>query len=64
MMQNHSGVSRTPGSLVYGSTLRFHNVNWSATGSYAGGGSWRVMGHYLGSGTGTTNAISVCVRIS
>ena len=63
-MQNHSGSSVSAGGTVSGSSLKYHNVNWSETGTPAASGTWRVMGRFDGSGMGTTNAISVCLRIS
>ena len=63
-MQNHSGSSLSAGGTVSGSSLKYHNINWSGTGTPAASGTWRVMGRFAGSGTGSTNAISVCLRIS
>jgi hypothetical protein len=64
LMQNHSGSSVSAGGTVSGSSLKYHSINWSETGTPAASGTWRVMGRFAGSGTGTTNAISVCLRIS
>jgi len=64
LMQNHSGSSVSAGGTVSGSSLKYHNTNFSETGTPAASGTWRVMGRFAGSGTGTTNAISVCLRIS
>ena len=64
LMQNQSGAAKSAGGTVSGSSLRYHNINWSETGTPSASGTWRVMGRFAGSGTGTTNAISVCVRIS
>jgi len=65
LMQNHSGTATiTPGSTVAGSGLKYHNLNYSISGSTAASGTWRVMGHYLSSGVGSLNGITVCVRIS
>jgi hypothetical protein len=64
LMQNHSGSSVSAGGTVSGSSLKYHNINFSETGTPAASGNWRVMGRFAGSGTGTTNAISVCLRIA
>jgi hypothetical protein len=65
MMQNNSGATAIQaGGTVSGSGLKYHNVNWSTAGTPSASGTWRVMGRYESSGVGSTNAISVCVRIS
>lgn len=65
LMQNHSGTaSISAGSTVAGSGLKYHNINWSDTGTPSASGMWRVMGRFAASGTGSTNAITVCLRIS
>lgn len=68
MMQNQSGANHSSvlgnGSTVAGSGLRFSSTNYSITGTPAASGTWRVAGRFAGSNTGTTNAISVCVRIA
>lgn len=65
LMQNHSGTATiTPGSTMAGSDLKYHNLNYSISGTTAATGTWRVMGHYLSSGAGSLNGITVCVRIS
>mgnify|MGYP003666671124 CR=1 FL=1 len=64
-MQNQSGTASIPaGSTVAGSGLRFSNINYSVTGTPASSGTWRVMGRFASSGTGSLNGITVCVRIS
>jgi|MEHZ01.5.fsa_nt_MEHZ011414807.1_3 hypothetical protein len=64
-MQNNSGTANiAAGSTIAGSDLLYHNLNYSVLGSPAASGTWRVMGRYLSSGTGSLNGISVCVRIS
>ena len=65
LMQNNSGAAAIQaGGTVSGSGLKYHNVNWSTAGTPSASGTWRVMGRYESSGVGSTNAISVCVRIS
>ena len=65
MMQNQSaGFAVGAGGSISGSSLRFHSINWSVTGSPTASGTWRVMGSFGASGTGSTSAITVCVRIS
>lgn len=63
-MQNQSGSAKAAGGTVAGSSLRFSSANWSLTGTPSASGTWRVMGVFVGSGTGTTNALTVCMRIS
>ena len=64
-MQNNSGTANiAAGSTIAGSDLLYHNLNYAILGSPAASGTWRVMGRYLSSGTGSLNGISVCVRIS
>jgi hypothetical protein len=65
MMQNRSGTASIPaGNTVAGTGLSYHNINYSVSGTPAASGTWRVMGRFSSSGTGSLNAISVCVRIS
>tara|TARA_B110000046_G_scaffold83630_1_gene91822 strand:+ start:89 stop:1168 length:1080 start_codon:yes stop_codon:yes gene_type:complete len=63
-MQNHGASTIAAGGTVAGSNLKYHNINWSETGTPAASGTWRVMGRFAASGTGSTNSISVCLRIS
>lgn len=63
-MQNLSGSAIAAGGTVAGSSLRFSDVNWSATGTPSASGTWRVMGRFSASGSGATGAISVCLRIA
>lgn len=64
-MQNHSGTAViNAGSAMAGSGLKYHNINWSTAGTPAANGTWRVMGRYESTGVGSTNGISVCLRIS
>ena len=65
LMQRRSGTGTlNEGSTIAGSSIAFANINWSSSHSRYGSGTWRVMGIFVGSGTGSTNYITVCVRIS
>jgi hypothetical protein len=65
LMQRRSGTGTlNEGSTIAGSSIAFANINWSAAFTSYGSGTWRVMGIFVGSGTGSTNYITVCVRIS
>ena len=65
LMQNQSGTaSIAAGSTVAGSGLRFSSLNYTVVGTPTASGTWRVMGRFQSSGTGSLNGITVCVRIS
>ena len=65
LMQNHTGTANiSAGSTVAGSGLKYHSINWSVAGTPSASGTWGVMGRYQSSGVGSTNGITVCVRIS
>lgn len=65
MMQRTTGSGELiEGSTIAGSSLAYSNVNWSVDFTRTASGTWRVMGNYNGSGHGSTNYISVSVRIS
>jgi hypothetical protein len=65
MMQRTTGSGILyEGSTIAGSSVAYSNVNWSSDFTRTASGTWQVMGYYSGSGHGSTNYISVCVRIS